>query len=185
MEKNGVYSSYTHGQLDGTGVDDGEHWAASGHLVFNVDRFTLKAQLSRYEYRIDNATPWGNDELIPMGAYDFAWPIATKAWLPAITVSYLINTDTLPWLDSVLPYLEWSSSEKDSGSFNDSQLFIAGAAWASGGWYIYSDLAYSDGNTFIGNRGDDYSRLDGIGDLGANGNNRWRYRFNLNLGYYF
>jgi hypothetical protein len=69
-------------------------------------------------------------------------------------------------------------------------MWVIGAAWASGGWYIYSDLAYSNGNYFVGNEAsgngsDDYGRLDGVGDFGVNGNDEWNYRFNLNLGYYF
>lgn len=86
----------------------------------------------------------------------------------------------------MLPYLEYSSIIKDDSQFNNSDLFVLGSAWASGGWYIYSDLAYSNGNLFVGNIGDNYSNIDnGVGDFGANGNDRWNYRFNLNLGYYY
>ena len=62
---------------------------------------------------------------------------------------------------------------------------MLGSAWARGGWYIYSDLAYSNGNYFVGNKGDDYSRVDGVGDFGFNGNDDWNYRLNLNFGYYY
>ena len=48
-----------------------------------------------------------------------------------------------------------------------------------GGWYIYNDLAFSNGNEFIG--GD-----SSFGDrLGANADNDWITRFNINFGYYF
>jgi len=56
---------------------------------------------------------------------------------------------------------------------------------ARGDWHIYSDLAYSNGNYFVGNENDDYSRIDGVSDFGVNGNDHWYYRFNLNLGYYY
>ena len=95
------------------------------------------------------------------------------------------TTDGIPWLDYALPYIEWSSIIKDESAFNDSQLFILGTAWARGGWYIYSDLAYSDGNYFVGNERDNYGRIDGVGDFGVAGNDKWNYRFNLNLGYYY
>jgi hypothetical protein len=121
-----------------------------------------------------------------MGAYDFAWPVATKAWIPAISLSYKLETPGIPWLDYVLPYLEYSSIVKDARAFNDSQMWTLGAAWARGGWYIYSDFVYSDGNYFIGDDGDDYSNIyRGVGDFGVTGNDKWNYRFNINLGYYF
>ena len=47
-------------------------------------------------------------------------------------------------------------------------------------------MAFSNGNLFVGNIGDDYSNVfDGVGDFGANGNDRWNSRFNINFGYYF
>lgn len=178
-------ASLQFGELDGSRVDDGDHWAASAHAVYSRGNLTLGGQLSRYQIDIDDQNPWNSDELIPMGAYDFAWPVATGAWVPAVSVSYRINTDSLPWLDYVLPYVEWSSIVKDETSFEDSQLFIVGSAWSRGGWYIYSDLAYSDGNYFVGNEGDDYSRIDEVGDFGVSGNDDWHYRLNLNMGYYY
>jgi hypothetical protein len=182
--------SLQYGQLQGQRTDDGSHWAASAHMINRFDDFTLATQLTRYEYDIDADNPWGTDTLIPMGAYDFAWPVAAKAWIPAVSLSYLKETSSLPWLDSVRPYVEYSRIIKDESAFNDSQMWVIGAAWASGGWYIYSDLAYSNGNYFVGNEAsgngsDDYGRLDGVGDFGVNGNDEWNYRFNLNLGYYF
>ena len=182
--------SLQYGQLKGQRADDGSHWAASAHMVNRIGAFTLASQLTRYEIDVDGDNPWGTDKLIPMGAYDFAWPVATKAWLPAVSLSFKQDTPQIPWLDYVLPYIEYSTIHKDEGSFNDSQMWVLGAAWARGGWYIYSDLAYSNGNYFVGNeaRGggsDDYGRIDGVGDFGVNGNDKWNYRFNLNLGYYF
>ena len=178
--------SLQYGQLDGKRTDDGHHWAGSLHMVNQYRNFKLATQLTRYEYSIDDDNPWGTDTLVPMGAYDFAWPVAAKAWIPAVSLSYRHDTPQLGWLDYVLPYIEYSNILKDEGDFNDSQMVTLGAAWASGGWYIYSDLVYSNGNYFVGNDGDDYSNLfDGVGDFGVAGNDKWNYRFNLNFGYYF
>ncbi|TXS88900.1 hypothetical protein FV139_20930 [Parahaliea maris] len=177
--------SLQYGELEGTRVGDGEHWAASAHLLQSMDSLTLGMQLSRYEYHFSADNPWRTDTLLPMGAYDFAWPVAAEAWLPAISLSYKYVTDNIPWLDYLLPYAEWSSIIKDEDAFNDSQLFVLGTAWARGGWYIYSEMVYSDGNFFIGNRGTDYSRVDSVNDFGVNGNDRWNYRFNINFGYYY
>jgi outer membrane murein-binding lipoprotein Lpp len=179
--------SAQYGGLKGRNTEDGDHWAASLHMVNQMGNFKLASQITRYEYNISSDNPWNTDTLIPMGAYDFAWPVATKAWVPAISASYKIDTGRIPWLDYVLPYLEYSSIIKDESSFNDSELWVLGAAWARGGWYIYTDLAYSNGNYFVGNKGDNYGNIidPGVGDFGVDGNDEWNYRFNINLGYYF
>lgn len=178
--------SLQYGRLKGEGADDGDHWAASVHMVNQLGNLRIASQLTRYEIDIDDDNPWGTDALIPMGAYDFAWPVATQAWIPAVSVSYRYDTPQIGWLDYVLPYLEYSNIVKDESDFNDSQMVTLGAAWASGGWYIYSDLVYSNGNYFIGNDGDDYSNIfDGVGDFGVTGNDKWNYRFNVNFGYCF
>ncbi|AGA92320.1 hypothetical protein Thimo_3664 [Thioflavicoccus mobilis 8321] len=174
------------GQLDGRRADDGEHWAASVHMTNRWDNWLLATQLTRYRFRIDNDNLLGTDELIPMGAYDFAWPVATDAWIPAASLSYLYETPAIPWLDSVRPYIEYSRIIKRDGDFNDSDLLILGAAWARQGWYIYTDAAWSNGNYFIGSDGDDYDNIfNGVGDFGANGNDERNFRFNVNFGYYF
>jgi len=186
--------SLQYGQLKGRRTDDGHHWAASVHMTNSWNNWLLATQLTRYKYDIDADNALSTDALFPMGAYNFAWPVASDAWLPAISLSYLYETNRIPWLDSVRPYVEYSSIIKEDNNFNDSQLVTLGAAWARGGWYIYTDLAFSDGNYFVGNETKDgkvegYSNLfsptGGVGDFGANGNDYWNYRFNINFGYYF
>jgi len=174
------------GELDGKDASDGEHWAVSAHMINQYGPLKLATQLTVYEFDIGNDNLLGTDELIPLGAYDFAWPTAAKAWVPALSLSYVLATPDILWLDSITPYIEYSSIIKDSSDFNDSELFILGAAWASGGWYVYSDLAWSNGNFFIGEEGDSYENVfNGVGDFGVNGNDQWNYRFNINFGYYF
>ncbi|MFO7930573.1 MAG: hypothetical protein R6U97_04125 [Desulfosalsimonas sp.] len=75
----------------------------------------------------------------------------------------------------------YSSIVKEESSFNDSEMFVVGSAWARGGWYIYTDLAYSNGNDFVGK--DDVDPYNSL--FGENPNDDWKYRFNINFGYYF
>ena len=96
--------SLQYGQLKGQRADDGHHWAASAHMVNQLGNFKVASQITRYEIDIDDNNSWGTDTLIPMGAYDFAWPVATKAWIPAVSLSYKYETTQIPWLDYVLPY---------------------------------------------------------------------------------
>ena len=179
--------SLQYGQLESNGAqDDGEHYAASVHMVNKWNNFTLATQLTRYEYDFDAYTPstattiaTPTDKVIQFGAYDFPSLAASKAWIPAVSLSYYQETAGIPWLDYVVPYAEYSSIVKDESGFNDSELFVLGAAWARGGWYIYTDLAFSNGNEFVGGE-------TAFGDrLGANPDDRWLWRFNTNFGYYF
>ena len=89
--------SLQYGQLRGKRADDGHHWAGSLHMVNQFGNFRLASQLTRYQIDIDDDNPWGTDTLIPMGAYDFAWPVATKAWIPALSLSYKYDTPRIGW----------------------------------------------------------------------------------------
>ncbi len=181
--------SLQYGQLNSKGPqNDGDHFASSIHMVNKWNSWTIASQLTYYEYDIDKhdvtSGVLGTDKLIDMGAYDFAWPIATEAWIPAVSLSYHFETTEIAWLDYVIPYIEYSSILKSENGFNSSNLFTLGMAWARGGWYIYTDFCVSDGNYFVGSDGDDYGS-NKVGDFGTNGNDESNNRFNINFGYYF
>jgi hypothetical protein len=173
--------SLQYGQLKGEKSDDGSMVAASVHMSNSFGKWGINTQLSYYHYDIGEGAA-GNDQLIPFGAFDFAWPIATEAFIPAIAVSYLLDTSRVNWLDSLTLYAEYSSilktgSTAEGRNFKNSDLAVIGAAWARGGWYIYTDLAFSNGNYFVG--------LDTFTTQGANLDATWQHRFNINFGYYF
>lgn len=172
--------SLQYGELVSRGRQhDGEHYAASVHMVNKWANFTLASQLTYYRFDVDASQPLGTDKLVQMGAYDFPSTAAAEAWLPAVSLSYYHETSTIAWLDYVIPYIEYSVLMKTESSFNDSALATLGAAWGRGNWFIYTDLSASNGNEFIG--GD-----TAFGDrLGANQDDDWQTRFNINFGYYF
>ena len=188
--------SLQYGLLSGTNVgedDSGNHYAFSAHAKNTFADFTLFSQFSYYAHNITDDTPWGTGDLIPMGAYDFAWPIASTGLIPGLSLRYGgIDTSGISWIDSVTPYAEWSTILKTVDDYNPSTLVTLGASWTVlGALYVYSDLALSDGNFFVGNRTADskvesYGNIyTGAGDFGANGNNAWNWRLNFNFGYYF
>ncbi|WPJ94018.1 hypothetical protein SH580_11295 [Coraliomargarita algicola] len=183
------------------GQDDGEHYAFSFHPVFKWSNWTLATQLTYYKYAIDgyvDTTDDGidnpTDTLVQFGAYDFATFAAAEAWIAGVSLSYYYEVNAVDWLDYIVPYIEYSSIMKTESGFNDSDLFVVGSAWARGGWYIYTEVAASNGNDFIGNEagyGDPTSGAtndDGVfqsSRFGANPTNEWETRFNINFGYYF
>lgn len=180
--------SFQYGGLEGTNVEDSgaSHLAVSAHAVTPLRDFSLHSQLSYYSYDITDDTPWGTGDLIPMGAFDWAWPVASEAWIPAVSLRYngLEGAD-IAWLDGVTPYVEWSSIMNKKGDLNDSTLWSFGTLWYWGSLYIYTELGLSDGNFFVGAEGDNYNSIYGVNDFGASGNNEWHKRFNVNVGYYF
>ncbi len=183
------------GQLkaDSAFADDSDAWAASIHSKTTWNNWALMLQLTQYKYDADYNEGTGlTNDLITMGAYDFAWPVASEGTIPAVALSYTWNP-TLDWIDSITFYNDYSVILKDGSlpdgtDFNDSAMNVTGMAIASGGWYIYVDYAYSNGNYFVGNEGDvygaDYSSST-VGDFGADLNDEWNGRFNINFGYYF
>ena len=181
--------SLQYGLLKGTDVDDdgANHYAFSAHMKNTFADFTFLSQFSYYAYNITDDTPWGTGDLIPMGAYDFAWPIASQGLIPALSLRYGgIDTAGISWINSLTPYVEASTILKTVEAFNPSTMVVLGASWTLfDDLYVYSDLALSNGNTFVGNDGDNYDNIEGIGALGANGNDTWNWRFNANFGYYF
>lgn len=189
------------GQLDAENAtaDDSEAWAASLHTKTKLNNWTLVLQLSEYSYDADyadgavdaNGVPL-SDDLITMGAYDFAWPVAAEGTVPSVALSYTIVPENIGWIDSLTFYNDYSVILKDgedaNGGFNDSAHNVTGVAIASGGWYVYVDYAYSNGNYFVGDEGDVYGATyaeSSVGDFGANRNDDWNGRFNINFGYYF
>ncbi|MCE2396097.1 hypothetical protein J4G02_16170 [Candidatus Poribacteria bacterium] len=196
--------SLQYGFLKGTEADDegkritvdddgANHYALSAHMKNALAGFTLFSQFSYYAYNIIENTPWGTGDLIPMGAYDFAWPIASQGLIPALSLRYGgIDTSGISWIDSVTPYVEASTILKTVDNFNPSTLVTLGASWTLfGALYVYSDFALSNGNFFVGNVDADgnkegYANIyTGAGDFGANGNDAWNRRINVNFGYYF
>jgi len=172
--------SAQYGELDSRGPQsDGDHYALSLHMVNTWDNWTLASQLTGYKFDVSADQPLGTDELVQFGAFDFPNTVAAEGYIPAVSLSYFLETPTIPWLDFVIPYAEYSAILKRESDFNDSNLAVLGTAWGRGNWYIYSEFAFSDGNEFVG--GDTE-----FGDrLGANPDNDWLTRFNINFGYYF
>lgn len=174
-----IGASLQYGELKSKGPQsDGDHYAGSLHAVTKWQNWTLATQLTYYKYDVDEDQPLGTDTLVQMGAHDYFTLVAAEAWIPAVSLRYYLETPQLDWLDYLVPYIEYSSLMKTESGFNDSEMLVVGAAWARGNWYSYTDLAYSNGNDFVGN-------TSGWERFGGNPDDKWEYRFNINFGYYF
>ncbi|TVP80936.1 MAG: hypothetical protein EA353_02665 [Puniceicoccaceae bacterium] len=185
--------SLQYGILNSNGPQsDGDMFAGSLHAILKWNNWTLAPQLTYYKYNVDTNDAQGgsltSDKVVTMGAYDFPTEVAAEAWMPAVSLSYYYETPQVDWLDYIIPYIEYSSILKTESSFNNSDLFIIGSAFAKGGWYIYADLVFSNGNDFIGDRNVSPASSSNGGftsQFGENSDDSWMTRFNINFGYYF
>ncbi|MBN2164582.1 MAG: hypothetical protein JXR25_07080 [Pontiellaceae bacterium] len=164
----------------GSTADDTWGYAASVHSSSTWDQWQLMLQLSHYDYGADFNDPAASDDLITMGAFDWAAPVATAGTIPAAVLSYTLPVKRYDWLDSIIFYGEISAILKDGvdntgNELNDSIMNTFGAAFSSGGWYITAEYANASGNFFVGPGG----------DFGANANDERQDRINIGMGYYF
>ncbi len=195
----GVSGQWGQLEADDTFAEDSDAIAASVHSKSTLGSWAVMLQLTQYDFDADykdTATDADGvpltDDLITMGAYDFAWPVASMGTIPSATLAYTWQPG-VDWIDSVTFYNDYSIILKDGETpdgteFNDSAMNVTGMAIANDGWYIYVDYAYANGNYFVGNEGDVYGDTyaeSSVGDFGANLNDEWNGRFNINFGYYF
>ncbi|GAA5481630.1 hypothetical protein [Haloferula sargassicola] len=164
-------------------ANDSHQLAAAVHGTYQRGPWEVVAQLTGYDYAADYRPGTGlSNDLIGMGAYDFEFPVASRGLLPAVGIAYTWEPENNDWFDSITFYDDFSILLKDGCdnagvSLNDSAMNVLGMAIARGGWYVYVDWAYSNGNYFIGN--------ESFTNFGANRGQRWQSRFNINFGYYF
>lgn len=165
-------ASFVFGLINSNGPqDDGSHYAAAVHGVVNLDQLRIAVQGTYYKFDIGD----GNNE-ITLGAYEAPQQVATEGIIPAISLSYEYKPG-LSWVDTITPFLEFSSLIKTESDWNPTHLLAAGILWGHDGWYVYSEYLYANGHPFIGSVGADV--------MTANVANEWHSRINIDFGYYF
>lgn len=93
--------STQYGQLRGEGVNalgnptqDGDMSAYSLHMVNKWNNFTLATQGTYYDYDVQQAGVPNQGEIL-MGAFAFPTAVAQKAFIPAVSLSYYLETPRL------------------------------------------------------------------------------------------
>ena len=86
---------------DSSSADDAFSYAASVHSSSTLGPWNLKLQCTTYDHGVDFNDAAVSDDLVQMGAYDYAVPIAAKGIVPAATLSYTWGAERYDWLDSV------------------------------------------------------------------------------------
>ncbi len=165
------------GQLYNSVLEEGE-WtnAFVGHIVGNFSNFNLKTEYIKYDYtaKADN----GEDtDLVYMGAYGFAYPVATEAALYVAGLAYSIPVEIGP-ISNIQPYVDYTFIDKVNEDFNDTHHLIPGFLVTAGSIYTYVDLALGKNQPWL-------TDSFGLGLGEGVEDPDWNYRFNINFGYYF
>lgn len=177
----GVSLQYGLLEADSRYADDSSAFAGAVHTNTTWGPWNLKLQYTAYKYDAKYRAGLGmTNGLIGMGAWNYNATVASQGAIPSIALAYTWQAVPLIFIDSITFYNDYSILLKDGNDaggaeLKDSAMNVTGMAIAHGGWYIYVDYALSDGNFFIGDKG----------DFGANAQNEWQHRFNINFGYYF
>jgi hypothetical protein len=151
---------------------NGDHWAAAAHLDTRCGRWNVQLQAARYDYAPENP-PGVPDNVIRLGGFGTSYDVAAEASVLVANVAYNLP---LSWeyIDQVTCYNDYSRVLKDEDGFDDSQLNTTGCLLGVGPLYVYFDLIHAENMVFFGD-----------GSLAGNGEDGWKRRFNVNVGYYW
>lgn len=147
---------------------------ASEH--FDFDTLALKAIYIRQD--IDAKNPIRND-LITVGGFDFSYNMATHGNFVSAEVNYKIADPIGPFLAA--PYFGYSAYDKDNANFKATERFILGSAWtltADPNLVIFTEGVFGRNDSYVG-------AGQFVNGLAQGGDNKWKSRFIMNIGYYF
>jgi len=119
------------------------------------------------------------NDLITVGGFDFAYNMATHGNFVSAEVTYKIADPIGPFLAA--PYFGYSAYDKDNANFKATERFILGSAWtltADPNLVIYTEGVFGRNDPYVG-------AGQFVNGLAQGGDNRWKSRFIMNIGYYF
>jgi len=150
----------------------GDRWAAAAHLDSRCGRWNLQLQAARYAYEPEHPAGVPRDR-VALGAFETSYPVAAEGAVAVANVAYNVP---VAWevIDQLICYNDFSMVDKDGTGLRDSKLNTTGCAVGTGPLFIYLDVIRAENMVFFG----DGSLFDG-------GEDDWKTRFNVNVGYYW
>ncbi len=166
-------ASYQASQVYNTSTNDrGDHWAAMLHLDSRCGRWGLQLQGGSYEYNPENP-PGVDSSIVRIGAFADAYDIDSNGDIVVANLAYNFSS---PWdaIDSITCYNDYSRLFKSLDDATDSQVNTIGCLVGVGPLYTYIDYVYAKNMPYFGE-----------GSLSIEGEDDWKGRFNINVGYYW
>ncbi len=152
----------------------GDHWAAAVHLDSRCGRWNFQLEGARYRYDPPgDPSLEDNAQVVHVGAFEGSYDIADTANLIVANLAHNFNS---PWqrIDQLVCYNDYSRLIKDANGFRDSQVNTLGCAVGSGPLFAYVDYILANNMALFGN-----------GSMAGGGEDEWRSRLNINIGYYW
>lgn len=143
------------------------HRAATVHLQGVQGPWTLQGQWTRYDYR-------NPEERVAIAAFQFPFEVAGRA--DVLTANLVRELPPGGWLDSLGCYNNYSTTLASGPGLANSQQNVTGCSLGKGPMFTYVDLIAGRNMTFVGG--------PGVG-IFEPGGDRWRWRLNINVGFYF
>lgn len=146
------------------------------HLLSTYGPWGFKAIYTRQD--INPKNPIRND-IITIGGYDSSYNMATHGNFVSAEITYKIADPIGPF--TAVPYFNYSAYFKDEQRFKNSERFILGSAWTftpNPSLVIYTEAIIGRNDPYVGSG--QFSQ-----GLAMGGDNRWKSRFYMNIGYYF
>lgn len=150
----------------------GDHWAGALHLDSRCGRWNLQLQGIRYDYAPANPAGISRDS-VRVGAFAGSYDIAGEADVLVANLAYNFASPW-PFIDQITCYNDYSRLFKDGDGQLDSQINTLGCAIGSGPLFTYVDYILANNMAFFGN-----------GSMAGGGEDEWRGRFNVNIGFYW
>jgi hypothetical protein len=152
--------------------DNGTYWATGLHALVNYDPWHLSTQVIRYSY--DAKGPEGaNNSVILMGGNGLtpAYLIPAQATTASINLARDVE---VPWgpVKKLRFYNDYSVLWKDKDGGSDSKMNTLGVQVFALPVMVWVDLTWAQ-------------NANPWGSTQSSGSNKWYFRTNLNIGYYF
>ena len=162
------------GQLYNTNLKSfGDHWAGAFHINSVFHHWHFQFEAFKYQYNPENPDTTSTDTVL-MGMLGAKAEVASEGVVYVANVARDISLNWGP-VKKLKCYNDFSSLKKAKNEFNDSKLNVTGCMLKTGPTLIFIDFMSGKNMTFFG---------DNTG-MGSGGDNQWKHRFNVRLGYFF
>ena len=151
----------------------GDHWAAGLHLNRVYYRWQFQFEAFKYQYNPDNSEMTSKDTIL-MGMLGAKAEIASKGTVYVANIARDILF-TLGPINKMTCYNDFSVLQKAKETFSDSKLNVMGCLVKAGPVLAFIDFMSAKNMTFF----------DEASSMGSGGDNQWKHRANLRLGYFF
>jgi hypothetical protein len=165
--------------------DNGSYSAFALHSINNFNRWNIQSSLIKYSYNPKNPDGVSDDSvLFQANGLTPAYLIAAKATVASLNVAYKIpikGSRVFPSLKSVTAYNDYSIMFKDKDNWNNSQMNTLGLLFNALPFIVWVDLSWGKNiNSFGGSQ-----NSTGYTSTSSVLSDKWQYRTNINIGYYF